>query len=760
MANSLSARLTYRIMAVVLAMMIVITSILHFTVRNYMREEARERYINILKENHQEIRCKLLSVAVAVENNVHDIERDLNNPDEIITQVERIIKTNPSIVRCGVLYEPGYFPDKERCYAPFATCDDDSVVNVDIIEGDYNIYIDEKWYQRGLREDQMGWSEAFYEANLLPNDSTPRQLVTCYAPVHNSQGRPVALLCADMSLEDLRANMMKDITMINEQYEKGQDHQSYFFIIDPDGIYVFHPDRSRMMTHFDPKVGNMMKYHRGECETEVDGIKSWLNYCSIKENNWCMVIVTPEDAVLSNARKLNTIILLIMLGGLVAIYFICRQQIRKTTTPLQHFAQSADEMALGNFYSPLPEIKDYDEVRQLHDAFANMQTSLSIYVDELRKTTTQKATLENELKIAHDIQMAMLPKSFAGRYDIDLYASLTPALDVGGDLYDYILHDDCLFFCIGDVSGKGVPAALMMAVVRAMFHGEAQRANSAESIVDRLNRNLSEDYTAGYFVTMFVGILDLTSGRLDYCNAGHEAPIVGGQPLEVKQNLPVGALPDWNYEGQQMQLQAGDMLFLYTDGLSEAKNTEGEQFGRKHVLQLANVSGTDTPKQLIELMEAEIQRHAGNAEQSDDITLLAFKWQPNSMTMSASMDDIARLQPFIEQVATKAGIEGRDTKRLRLAVEEAVANIINHGQATTITLQTALNDNQLVLTIDDDGQPFDPTQGSPTDLSIPADERPPGGLGIVFLHEMTDGLDYLRIDGHNILKIRKVIKNK
>ena len=715
MTNTLSAKLTYRIMAVVLVMMAVITSVVYFSVRKYMRDEARERYINILQENQQEIRRKLSSVAVAVENNVHDIERDLNNPDEIATQVERIIKTNPSIVRCGVLYEPGFFPDKKRCYAPFATCDDNNVVHVDRIESDYNIYIDEEWFQYSLREDKGGWSEAFYEANLLPNDKSPRQLVTCYAPIHNVQGRPVAVLCADMSLEDLRVRMMDDIKRINDQYEKGEGHQSYFFIIDPDGIYVFHPDRSRMMTHFDSKIGKEMKQHRGECEIEIDGIKSWLNYRSIKENNWCMVIVTPEDAVLSNARKLNIIILLVMLFGLLAIYLFCRRQIK-----------------------------------EIADPFA-----------------AQKAVLDRELTIAHNIQMALLPQSFPEHSDIDLYASLAPARDVGGDLYDYFLRDNRLVFCIGDVSGKGVPAALLMAVMRSMFRSEARRADSAVTIVDTLNCNLSEEHTAGYFVTMFVGILDINTGRLEYCNAGHEAPLLSGQPLPVLPNLPVGALTDWTYEGQEAQLQPGDMLFLYTDGLSEAKNTAGEQFGRKHVLQLVSEHASDSAKLLVELMEAEARHHAGDAEQSDDITLMAIRWQaqttdndtqPNAncqLKLQASMNDISRLTPFIANAAEQAGIEGREAKRLRLAVEEAVANVINHGQATAITLQAAVEGNQLVLTIEDNGQPFDPTQDSPTDLSVPADERPPGGLGIMLLHEMTDGLDYQRINGHNVLIIKK-----
>jgi anti-sigma regulatory factor (Ser/Thr protein kinase) len=500
---------------------------------------------------------------------------------------------------------------------------------------------------------------------------------------------------------------MDDIEEINSQYEKGRKHQSYFFIIDREGAYIIHPNKELMLTPFDEKVGKEMLAHRGTCVMEIDGVKSRLYYRSFRYVDWTMVIVAPLDVIMANAKVLNIIILAVMIIGLLAIYLFCRRQIK-----------------------------------EIADPFA-----------------AQKAAVDRELTIAHNIQMALLPKPFPDHSDVDLYASQTPARDVGGDLYDYFVHDGRLVFCIGDVSGKGVPAALLMAVMRSMFRSEARRACSAAEIVGTMNRNLSEEYAGGDFVTMFVGILDLASGHLDYCNAGHEAPLVSGQLLDVKRNLPVGALSDWAYEGQQTQLKPGDMLFLYTDGLSEAMNNKGELLGRQRVQQLASEHSQDTAQQLVELMEAEVHRHAGDAEQNDDITLLAIRWQPDQITMAASMDDIACIAPFIANVGQQAGMEVRESKRLRLAVEEAVANIINHGQATTIKLQAKTYD-QLVLTIDDDGQPFDPTADSSTDFSVPADERPPGGLGIMFLHEMTDGLEYQRIDGHNVLRIIKGKKVK
>lgn len=771
MNNSLSTRLTYRIMAVVLAMMAVISGVVYFAVRKYMLDEAKERYLRVLLENRQELRRRLSDVYVAAHNNVYAIERDIDTPDLFLDHLQRIVRQNPQIVSCGLLFEPDYFPSKGRYFVPYAARDTTDVVHVGRIDSLIGDYTSTVWFQEVMSTNQAEWTGAYFERPLLLNSQNQRLLVTFSTPIHNHEGRPVALLCSDMSLDTLRTKMMEDVREVNKKYEKDHSRHSYFFIIDSLGTIVMHPDENRMLKDT-LVVEGIVNGEEGEAMVNVNGEQSWVYYRFVKYIDWTMGIVVPKEIILANGNGLNIIILASMLCGLLAIYLFCRDQIRKTTRPLHRFARSAEEIAQGNFSSPLPEVKGNDEVRQLYDAFANMQTSLAEYVDELQETTAQKASLERDLKIASAIQMAMLPKTFPPfpeRPDIDLYASLTPAREVGGDLYDYFLRGERLFFCIGDVSGKGVPASLMMMVMRAMFRSEARRADTAAYIVDVMNRNLGEEYTGGEFVTMFVGILDLQTGHLEYCNAGHEPPLrimADGQSSGIlcKPNLPVGALPVWNYEGQETYLQSGDILFLFTDGLSEAMNAEGEQLGRDQVLELVSQHKTDTAQQLVERMENEVKRHAGDAEQSDDITLLAIKC-PNlsshqssitsSLSIRSSMDDITQLEPFIAQATEQAGMEDKEANRLRLAAEEAVANVINHGEATRIDLQTELVGDQLVLTINDDGKPFDPTQESTTDLSVPPDKRPPGGMGIILLHQMSDNLTYQRIEGHNVLKISK-----
>ena len=718
MKHSLSNRLTFRIMAVVLVMMSVITSLVYFSVRNYMLEEAQGRYLGILQRDHEEFRRRLSNVVVAAENNIHNIEQDIDHPEKLMAHLERILHQNATILTSGVLYEPNYFPDKARCVELFASRDSADELHLGHVENDHCVYVDRIWFKRCLETDTADWSEVYFEENLIPNVTGRRQLTTYSMPIHDKQGRPVAVFGSDLKLEFLGYELMDDLKELHKKYEKGCKHHSYNFVIDHQGTYIIHPDESRIqhanffeeckrtaMTDDDCLINSMMKGEKGSEMVDIDGVPSWIYYRPVKHMNWVIAIVVPEEVIFRNGRMLSTLILLIMALGLVAIWLICRRAIKKTT-----------------------------------------------------------AYIERDLTIAHNIQMAMLPKPLVSHSGYDLYASLTPAREVGGDLYDYLVRDGRLFFCIGDVSGKGVPAALVMAVTRSLFHTISMGEHSPERIVWRINSAICDGNEVGVFVTMFVGVLDLASGRLDYCNAGHEAPLIlsetseaKSEKLPVKRNLPVGALSDWTFEGQQTLLQPGDALFLYTDGLTEAKNRSGRQLGRQHVVQLAAEHTNDSAQQLVALMENEVHHHVADTEQSDDITLLALRWHPDSLRMQASMDHIHLLQPYIEGVAQTVGFDSKETHRLRLAVEETVANVINYGEATVITLHATTSGDQLLLTIDDDGKPFDPTQESATDLSVPADERPAGGMGLILLHRMTDSLNYQRINGHNILTLAKTI---
>ena len=264
-----------------------------------------------------------------------------------------------------------------------------------------------------------------------------------------------------------------------------------------------------------------------------------------------------------------------------------------------------------------------------------MQHSLIRYVEDLKTTTAQNAAIENELKIASDIQMSMLPKTFPPypeRQDIDIFGMLKPAKEVGGDLFDFYIRDEKLFFCIGDVSGKGVPASLVMAVTRFLFRNVSAHTSQPNHIITAINEALSESNETGMFVTCFVGVLDLTTGNLEYCNAGHESPILMGRgvgQLPCDPNLPLGVMSGWTFTQQKALIDPMTTIFLYTDGLNEAENIDHEQFGDEQIIQLSEqflAGGETKPETLIKHMLDAVRTFVADAEQSDDLTMLAIQY--------------------------------------------------------------------------------------------------------------------------------------
>ena len=611
-------------MMVVLAMMAVIASIVYFTVGEYMEDEAMQRFQIVVMRAHREIQRRLSDVYVANINSLHEIERDVDDPDKLPDHLDRIVRLNPGIVSCGLLFVPDYYPEKGEFYVPFATRDTADMVSVMRIDSIYHDYYGEDWYVERMKNNSADWVDPYFENSLLTTNIAPRLLTTYATPIHNHEGQPVALLCADLSLEDLRNDMLQKVREANRIFEKLQKQQPYICIIDRNGRYIIHPDKERMLK--DSIDANItFEERQGAASATIDGVPSWVCYRNIRFTEWTVMIVVPEDVIQQNGRMLNIIILAVMLIGLAAIYLFCRQQIRKVTSPLHSFARSAEEVAQGNFNAPLPDIRHDDEIRLLRDSFGNMQQSLSHYIEELKTTTAQKSAIESELSIARDIQKSMIPNAFPDCEGLNVYASMTPAKEVGGDLYDFILHENRLYFCIGDVAGKGVPAALVMTTVCGAFRLLAESKSEPQRIVSRMNDMMTRDNGMTIFVTFFAGVLDLNTGHLRYCNAGHKAPLVNAVPLPVDKNLPVGAMPDWTFTQQETTLAPGTTLFLYTDGLDEAENARRQMFGKERIKEVLKSTSLE-PQVLISQMTQAVAHFVGDTEQSDDLTMLALRY--------------------------------------------------------------------------------------------------------------------------------------
>ena len=271
----------------------------------------------------------------------------------------------------------------------------------------------------------------------------------------------------------------------------------------------------------------------------------------------------------------------------------------------------------------------YHRQRQLKKLRA-VNRELQTAYDQLEETTTAKERIESELRIARDIQMSMVPHEFPEYEGLDLYASMIPARAVGGDLYDFLLEDDNLYFCVGDVSGKGVPASLFMAQATRLFHALAKQHQKPATIATRMNDELTEKNDNGMFVTMFIGEMNLITGHLYFCNAGHNPPVIGGDEqkgsfLEMETNAPIGLWPGLEFAGEELTSIKGRPLLIYTDGLNEAENDRQEQLGDDRMLDILRHTEFENARQVVEVLNAEVERHRNGAEASDDLTIMCIR---------------------------------------------------------------------------------------------------------------------------------------
>ena len=629
--SKLSRRITWRVIGImsffnVLIIGAIIAFVLVFSLGN---GSMRGQYVTDGIASNIETMFQLAKTVTF--NNRTDVEAHLDSPEQVFDALKRIIKINKQLSGCFVAFEPDYFKGQGRWFEAYAYHTDSTHIESRQIGSLQHDYFNGAWYQQGLsleRNDDGYLTDLYYDGTVNSG-----MFCSYVIPVFDRQGRKVGVYGVDLSLDLL--NIAIEETMRNVRKEFYADTPSD--ISSDDGIYFsiqILDSKGNRIAGSDSLDISMLKAKQELVDVELDmkdlkGTPYYVNTKQLGGTGWTLVVFQHHKLVFAWGVILAIFIGLCMGIGAIIIFFFTSRSIRRATQPLAFLSESAREVAKGNFDASLPTFRRNDEVAQLRDSFGTMQQSLKQYVEELKVSTAAKASIESELNVAHGIQMSMIPKSFPAfpnRKDIELYASLTPAKAVGGDLYDFFIHNEKLFFCIGDVSGKGVPASLVMAVSRTLFRNITAHTDKPKHIVETMNANICEGNDNCMFVTLFVGVFDLQTGHLRYCNAGHESPYIHDTLLPCDSNLPVGIMSDYEYSEQEADITPGMTLFLYTDGLTEAENTERKLFGRERINDVITVF-SGSPQQLIETMTDAVHQFVGDTEQSDDLTMLAFKYK-------------------------------------------------------------------------------------------------------------------------------------
>lgn len=779
MKRSFSTRISLYVILLSAALFLIATVLVYRASHRIIMDEAIAKTFNQLNSLNLQMENVLTSVSTAVDNMAPEVSRITagEHPDTTVLKriCEDLLINTPHIYDAIIAVKPYYYEDYIRL-AAYSHKDSSGIPVSNMVYMENYHYESFDWYLIPKYTGKPYWTDPFTDRMQRAN-----KLCSYTHPLKDRMGNFIGVVCVSVLTERLT-----DEISSNRLYDN-----SYNIVLGKSAKYIVHPDPSYIQneTFFTTAIlqnnpemttvgKKMMKGQTGMEELEIEGTRSLIFYTPIKSNNWTIATVCPYDDVFMGAMYISRVLSVIAILAIILLAVLTSLAVRKYTRPLTHFSESAEKIAQGDFKSPLPEVRNDEEMGRLYKSFSYMQESLSRYIAELKETTSVKERIESELNIAREIQMGMIPKifpAFPERDNLDIYAILHPAKEIGGDLYDFFIQGNSLFFAIGDVSGKGVPASLLMAVTRSHFRSITQTSNNPGTILSYINSAIAETNEANMFVTFFMGIMDLETGSVVYSNAGHNPPYIlknDGSVIKMSPdpNIPIGFFEKYNYTVQSIHLDKGDSIILYTDGLTEAENAAQELFGETRVEEtLANLQELSATALIDKLYET-VCCHVGEAIQSDDLTVMSIKFKETtyslthrSVTISNEISELKRMSAFIGDICHDIGADAQTEMNLELALEEIVSNIIFYAYpqgetGNNITVKYEREDDTVIFTIYDRGIAFDPTKKEEADVSLSAEERNIGGLGIFLVNRIMDTMEYQRLGNENILRLTKKIK--
>ncbi len=489
----------------------------------------------------------------------------------------------------------------------------------------YN-YFESSWYTKAKEEQKACFTDVYM-------DSFGRGLtITCMAPFYDDEDKFAGVIGMDIVIADLYEAVVK----------MNLPEGSYAMLVDNAGNEISVDGEEKKIAD-DEGIDNttLDKIIAKETGVSLSNQGIYYGYAPIETTDWMFCVRLPESVVMKPVHNIirsiqSTILIFVIVFVLVAIlvFFVVRGFATRLTKPILALGQDAAEISGGNL-DHRAEILINDEVGDLARSFNDMAGSLKQYIADLTSVTAEKERIGAELNVATKIQADMLPSifpAFPERNDVDIFASMDPAKEVGGDFYDmFMVDDNHLAVVIADVSGKGVPAALFMVIAKTLLKNHLQAMESVEDVLKNTNNQLSENNDEMLFVTAWIAVIDLTTGYTEYCDAGHEVALVLHQNGEVeeirpqKKKPPLATIECIEYQKNSLTLEKGDKLFIYTDGVPEATNADGELYGMTRLEELLAKNIDTKPDEILVRVREDVDRFVGDAPQFDDLTMLAFE---------------------------------------------------------------------------------------------------------------------------------------
>ena len=604
--------------------------------RHMLEQDAIADAKNIIRSASNQIASLLDDTTWVIEKAAVHLEEAPLSASALQRLQQGVLDNHPQIYGSAVAFQPDQ--EAPALYAPYAWRQQDTIAFRDLGES-YN-YLEKNWFQAPLHQAQPRWSEPYFD------DGGGDSLMTTYSvPFYRMQGgvrKLAGVVTADLELGWLD----KALTSI-KVLDTG-----YMFLLTQEGQVIYHPSREHVLRHITKTPAAEAAAHaqgvapgliqlgqrvvQGEtgfiAHTTPSGAKVRLYYGPVSSAGWSLGIVFPENELFRGANQLTLVAAIIGVLGILLIVLIIVVVSRTITQPLRDLATAAQHISTGDFNTLLPAAHAQDEVGHLSRTLVKMQTDLQSHIGALLAANSARERIESELSVAHAIQMTLVPKvpqPFPGKGCIDLCATLEPAKEVGGDFYDWFWLDARhLGLVVADVSGKGVPAALFMAMSRTLLKSLVFEALDPAHTLGRLNAQLAADNEQNMFVTIFYAVIDVETRRMAWANAGHNPPVLVPENaaayfLQGRRQLVVGAVQECVYHTETTQLSPGDRLLLYTDGVTEAQNNAGDFYGEQRLLAALENFKHGSAAQTTAALSGAVRSFSAGAEQSDDITVMA-----------------------------------------------------------------------------------------------------------------------------------------
>ncbi|MCK7578274.1 MAG: SpoIIE family protein phosphatase [Chromatiales bacterium] len=646
--SGIGARLILSVMLCVAVILGTSLGLYHYQARELLLQRLQDNAHNRSLALVQRVERVLISVRRATETLAGTLDSVRLGEDDIVPLLRRALEMNPELFGIAMGFEPAVLDHPDRRHAPYVFRRAGRIeLSFALEEQDY-LFSD--WYQIPRELGRAEWSEPYYELGA----GNTQLIATFSLPVTQATPdgeRLIGILAADIALDWLTHELAEFRVL----------QHGFAVLISRNGAILSHPNTDFIMNEslfsLAAAQGDEADALRRQARTLIAGesgfiqhtplfgVMAHVHYAPIDSSDWTLAIVFPEDELFDDINRLTRNAAIVGSLGLLVSLLVVLLIARSISRPLCVLVGSTDRIAKGDFEAPLPEVRRRDEVGRLTDAFAAMRASLRQHIEWLKTTTAAKERIESELAIARDIQMSILPKLFPpipNRDEFDLRALIVPAREVGGDFYDFFpLDEHRLCFLIADVSGKGVPAALFMAVTKTLIKSTARDRQGPAEILTQVNAELAADNASNMFVTVFCGVLDARTGDLEYANAGHNPPVLIGtdgrpQWLKGTPQLLLGIMEGVVYRSASLRLAPGERLLLYTDGVTEAMNAQDEFYSEARLLDTLESEPQPDLVGLLAMLLERVQSFAGETPQSDDITLLAIEYRGQAPIASNS----------------------------------------------------------------------------------------------------------------------------